>query len=75
MLEIEDHICCGGNGIYGTPGGRFRGRRQMGRTLFLKLVNVFTGGQLEIRSSVDYIVNTKVNENFITVKVIIENMM
>lgn len=47
-------------------------QRVLGRTRFLNLVNMFTKGQLERKSSVDYVIGVLLYDNYTTLETIIK---
>lgn len=71
VLNINQDSINGRDRIHRFEGRSFRVWRQMGRTLFLKFIYMFTRVQLEKRNCVDYMVEKFVPDNLQTVKEVI----
>lgn len=71
VLNIEDRTEGNGNNVTGSNCRKVR-RKRIGRTLFLKLVNMFIRGQTDKRNFVDYMADTLVKDNFETVRKIFD---
>lgn len=72
LLNIKDSSYDQQHSTEGGSCRMFRGRRQIGRPLFLNLVSMFKRGQSDEMNCVDYMVHTLVNGNFQTVPKIID---